>query len=117
MRLSELLGSDVFDHDGVDLGRVRDVRIVQDGPRLGYRGGPLFRVHGLIVGRGAIGERLGFGRGGIEGPWLFAKLFAGRDDRFVPWEQIHTRQGRRIELTVTKDDLGRPHPIEQEDAT
>ena len=50
MRLDELMRARVFDADGVKLGRVRDVRIVQDGPALGHRGAPLFRVHGLILG-------------------------------------------------------------------
>src|SRR4051794_36056497 len=116
MRLDELLQADVFDADGVKLGHVRDVRIVQDGPALGNRGAPLFRVHGLIVGPGAVGERLGYGRAGVKGPWLFTKLFAMRRELFVPWEQIHRRDGARIDLTTTKAELDMPDPIDPMDA-
>jgi hypothetical protein len=116
MRLGELLRSDVFDADGVKLGRVRDVRIVQDGPALGHRGAALYRVHGLIVGGGGVGERLGYGRAGLKGPWLFTKLFARRAEHFVPWEQIGRRGERRIDLTTTKAQLDMPDPIDPEDA-
>src|SRR3954447_21324087 len=116
MRLHELLGSRVYDADGAGLGHVRDVRIVQDGPALGHRGAPLFRVHGLIVGAGGVGERLGYGRAGLKGPWLFTKLFTMRTEHFVPWEQIGRRDGGRIDLTTTKAELAMPDPIDPEDA-
>jgi hypothetical protein len=116
MRLDELLRADVFDADGVKLGHVRDVRIVQDGPALGHRGAPLFRVHGLIVGPGGVGERLGYGRAGLKGPWLFTKLFARRPEHFVPWGQIGRRADGRIDLTTTKAELHMPDPIDPEDA-
>jgi hypothetical protein len=112
MRLDELLRSEVFDADGVKLGHVRDVRIVQDGPALGHRGAKLFRVHGLIVGAGGVGERLGYGRAGVKGPWLFTKLFAMRRELFVPWEQIRRRAEARIDLSTTKADLHMPDPID-----
>jgi hypothetical protein len=115
MRLDDLMALEVFDADGVKLGRVRDVRIVQDGPALGYRGARLFRVHGLIVGPGALGERLGYGRAGVKGPWLFTKLFAMRREVFVPWEEIGRRQDRRIDLTTTKAQLHMPDPIDPRD--
>src|SRR4051812_25437877 len=116
MRLDELLRYEVFDAEGVKLGRVRDVRIVQDGPALGHRGAPLFRLHGLIVGPGAVGERLGYHRAGLKGPWLFTKLFAMRRQVFVPWEQINRSDGGRIDLTTTKAQLDMPDPIDPMDA-
>jgi len=116
MRLDELLRAEVFDADGEKLGHVRDVRIVQDGPALGHRGAPLFRVHGLIVGAGGVGERLGYGRAGLKGPWLFTKLFRPGSERFVPWEQIARRNSDRIDLTTTKAELAMPDPIDPEDA-
>jgi hypothetical protein len=115
MRLSELLGSEVFDAAGASVGRVRDVRIVQDGPNRGYGGEKLFRVHGLIVGAGAVGERLGYARGGVRGPWLFAKVFGARKQSFVPWEQIRRREAGRIDIHLTKDQLDVPAPIDIED--
>jgi hypothetical protein len=115
VRLSELLGAEVFDAGGATLGRVRDVRIVQDGPNHGYGGEKLFRVHGLIVGAGAVGERLGYCRAGVRGPWLFAKIFGARKQCFVPWEQIQRREGERIDIRLTKDQLDVPAPIDIED--
>jgi hypothetical protein len=115
MRLSDLLREDVFDAAGERVGRVRDVRIVQDGPNHGYGGDKLFRVHGLIVGRGAVGERLGYGRAGMRGPWLFMKIFGLRQEWFVPWEQIGSRDGGRIDLLLTKDRLEMPAAIDPAD--
>jgi hypothetical protein len=114
MRLGELLRAEVYDADGVLVGHVRDVRIEQDGPPHGYRGQPLFRVQGLIVGPGALGERLGYGRAEVQGPWLFKKIFS-RDERFVPWEQIRRRDGERIDLTTTKAELEMPARIDPSD--
>jgi hypothetical protein len=114
MRLSELLGAEVFDAGGASVGRVRDVRLVRDGPNHGYGGEKLFRVHGLVVGSGAAGERLGYGRAGLQGPWLFKKIFS-RKERFVPWEQIRRHDGERIDLMTTRAELQMPAPIDPAD--
>src|SRR4051794_19249558 len=53
MRLSDLLSSTVFDAEGREVGRVRDVRLVQDGPIQGTFGAGL-RVEGLIIGSTAV---------------------------------------------------------------
>jgi len=74
LRLSDLLECRVYDRHGVDLGRVSDVRVVQDGAILaGVQA--RFRVDALLVGRGGVGERLGFIRGRVRGPWLLKVLF------------------------------------------
>jgi hypothetical protein len=75
MRLSELLGAEVVDQAGRSAGRVHDVRLVQDGPLIGGFGAGL-RLDGLIVGRRAVGARLGYERGDMGGP-LLVKLAAG----------------------------------------
>lgn len=73
MRISDLLASDVHDASGRSLGRVRDVRIVQDGPPTGgVQAG--FRVDALLVGRGTLGGRLGYYHGQVQGPWLLNAL-------------------------------------------
>jgi len=53
MRLSELLGCVVVDERGRLVGRVHDVRLVQDGPPIGQFGASL-RLLGLLVGRHAV---------------------------------------------------------------
>jgi hypothetical protein len=78
VRISDLLTYMVFSADGAHLGRVSDVRIVQDGPIVGTQAA--FRVDALVVGRGGLAERLGYIRGGVEGPWMLRALF-GRLER------------------------------------
>ena len=85
MRLTDLLGAEVVDRCGQPAGRVNDVRLVQDAPLIGGFGASL-RLDGLIVGRRAMGARLGYERDNINGP-LLVKLLAGwlhLDGRFVP---------------------------------
>lgn len=73
MRLGELMGREVVAADGTALGRVVDVRLVQDGPALGAFGAAL-RVDALIVGRRGVAVRLGYGRANLQGPWLLKTL-------------------------------------------
>ena len=69
MRLGEVLRCEVVTADGRRLGRVSDVRLVQDGPvRRGVQAA--LRVDALVVGRAGLAERLGFVRHGVSGPWL-----------------------------------------------
>lgn len=109
MRLSELLQAHVIDAEGNDLGSVDDVRLVQDGPML-VPFGAAFRVEGLVVGRGAVGTRLGYRRGGVEGPWLLRILFQAleRRARYVPWEQVTSWEGDVIRITGRGDKLDPP---------
>jgi PRC-barrel domain len=54
MRLSELIGSEVRDGNGVVIGTLRDVRLVQDGPDVdGF--GRAFRIKGVLVGGPSMG--------------------------------------------------------------
>ncbi|MCU1401383.1 MAG: hypothetical protein JWN62_4492 [Acidimicrobiales bacterium] len=80
MRLSDLLHYTVRDSDGIELGRVSDVRIVQDGRIL--RGvQAAFRVDALVVGRGGVAERLGYMRARVNGPWLVRVLLTRFEQR------------------------------------
>jgi hypothetical protein len=73
MRISDLLASEVRRADGAVVGKIREVRIVQDGPIVGTQAG--FRVDALLVGKRSLGVRLGYHAGHIRGPWLLNMLF------------------------------------------
>jgi sporulation protein YlmC with PRC-barrel domain len=97
MRLSDLLGSDVVDQAQCLLGRVHDVRAIQDGPVLGPLGAA-FRIEGLIVGRGSIATRLGLDRTDVKGPAAFRFILQRLrpEPVFVPWDRIVALEGHRI---------------------
>ena len=80
MRLSEILDRAVVTADGRPLGKVRDVRLVQDGPLLPGGTQAALRVDAVIVSRGWRGVRLGYLRGEVRGPWLLRTIF-GRLER------------------------------------
>ena len=89
MRLSELLGRDVVDADGRAIGKVKDVRLVQDGPYVeGF--GHALRVEGILCGRGALGVRLGIARANVKGPWPMTAVFRRleRRARYVDWNDV-----------------------------
>jgi sporulation protein YlmC with PRC-barrel domain len=89
MRLSDLLGADTVTLDGRSLGRVRDVRFVQDGHPVGTWGAAL-RLDSLIVGVSAVGVRLGFARSEVRGPWVLKAFLGRRHARLeeVPWAAV-----------------------------
>src|SRR4051794_20018722 len=96
MKVSDLLETTVIDATGRSLGRVRDVRVVQDGP-LHPSGQAGFRVHGLVAGRFALGTRLGYvSRPGspealeTRGPLPLRALFRWlhRNARYIAWQDI-----------------------------
>ncbi len=72
IRMSDVLDCEVYDHAGNKLGKVRDVRLVQDGPLRGAQA--LLRVDAVVVGGSALAGRLGYLRGGARGPWLLAVI-------------------------------------------
>jgi hypothetical protein len=102
VRLSDLLGCDVHDLSGASIGRVHDVRMVQDGP---LRGGTQasIRVDAVLVGRRAWATRLGYQRGGVRGPWLLRQLFGALERRAttiamadLEWDE----DGRRLSMVA-----------------
>ncbi len=111
MRLTELLGAEVVDQAGHSPGRVHDVRLVQDGPVAGGFGASL-RLDGLIVGRRAVGARLGYERRRMKGPLLVRLLFGWlqHDGRYVEWERIERIEPNRILISGTVGDLPAPGP-------
>jgi hypothetical protein len=109
MRLTDLLGAEVVDQAGRSAGKVHDVRLVQDGPLVGGFGAAL-RVDGLIVGRRAVGARLGYERRTMGGP-LLVKLVAGwlhHGGRYVAWDRVRAIEPDRIHISGSADDLPRP---------
>ena len=108
MRMGELLRSDVVDVHGQRVGRVHDIRLVQDGPELG-RSGRALRVDGLVVGRGSLAIRLGYHRAEVTGPFLLGRLFRALEGQahYVEWSQIAERTADRVTLRCSAADLAR----------
>jgi sporulation protein YlmC with PRC-barrel domain len=106
MLASELLGSRVLDADGVDLGHVDDVRVIQDGPLIEGFGAAL-RVSDLVVGPGGLAVRLGYVRHGVRGPAL-VRWWAARSERrclLVPWVDVETVDEKVVRLRRPRRDL------------
>jgi hypothetical protein len=105
MQMSDVMGRPVADADGARVGKVADVRLVQDGPFVEGFGNGL-RVDALVVGRGGVASRLGYVRGGVRGPWLLKVLAAALEGRafLVPWADLEATDdgfvttGRRADL-------------------
>jgi hypothetical protein len=106
MRLSELLRCSVVDASGHEVGGVNDVRLVQDGPYVEGFGDSL-RVEGFVAGSGKMGERLGYHRGGVEGPWVLKVIFSAleRRGRYITWDKVDRIDGDVIHLSVSGDEL------------
>jgi hypothetical protein len=106
VRISDLLDRSVVDVAGADLGKVHDVRLVQDGPP---RGGALaaLRVEALVVGGGALSVRLGYHRHRVRGPAPLRTLFAALERRavVVPGSQVVLTDGGPLQLRGTADEL------------
>ena len=97
MRLTDVLGCEVFNADGESLGRVRDACLKADGPPVGEFG-PALRLHALLVGRGSTGGRLGLARDSVRGPWLLKLVFGRRPRHRVPWTDIESMDRDTIRL-------------------
>jgi PRC-barrel domain len=98
MRLSELIGSEVRDGNGVVIGTLRDVRLVQDGPDVdGF--GRAFRIKGVLVG-GHPWERLGMTRDDVKGPKIFKwwGKRVERDLRYLDWTQVRSFRPGTLEV-------------------
>lgn len=79
MQLSDLLDADVLDATGRHVGRVRDVRLVLDGPVRGVMAQP--RLDAVIIGGNALAGRLGYLRGNVKGPALLRTIFGALERR------------------------------------
>ncbi len=101
MRLGEIISSRVVASDGTVLGKVADVRLVQDGPLL-QSFDAAFRLDALVVGRRAIGIRLGYGRREMRGPWLLQVLLSkmARGAHVVSVDDVESIEIGTITLNV-----------------
>jgi sporulation protein YlmC with PRC-barrel domain len=106
MRVSDLLGAEVLDARGAELGRVYDVRLAQDGLPVGPFGATL-RLRSVLIGATAIGARLGFERSDIRGPWPLRAAFTALHGRMRParWDEVAAIEQDRIRLRVRADQL------------
>jgi hypothetical protein len=98
-RLSELLGAETSAGDGTSLGRVKDVRLVQDGPYVEGFGNAL-RVAGVVVGGRNLGIRMGFARAEVRGPWPLTILFRALERRadYYDWDEVASWEPGRLRL-------------------
>jgi sporulation protein YlmC with PRC-barrel domain len=101
VRLSDLLGAETVTLDGRSIGRVRDVRFVQDGHPIGTWGAA-FRLDSVVVGVSAVGVRLGFARSDMRGPWMLKAFFARRHARLqeVRWAGVAAIEPNRLTVRV-----------------
>jgi sporulation protein YlmC with PRC-barrel domain len=114
MRLTDLLEARLLDVEGVELGRVRDVWLVQDGPPIGPFGAAL-RVERVVAGGAGIGSRLGYERASMTGPWPLAAFFHSRHAHGVSatWSEVAALEEGRILLRPAATALERPESIEE----
>jgi hypothetical protein len=69
---------------------VHDIRFVAAGPPYAGTGKPSYRLDALIVGGRAAGDRLGFTRHEMKGPWPLTVLFPrlARHSYVVRWADV-----------------------------
>jgi hypothetical protein len=113
LRLSDLIGSEVFDSDGAAVGAVGDARLLLAGPAVGEVGVEM-TLDALLVGLGSVGERLGFPlRRGPRRPLVLHRAFrtVASHARDVPWASVDRLEPRAVHLHVGRDELrGLPDP-------
>jgi hypothetical protein len=113
MRLSDVLACELHDAGGKRLGKVRDVRLVMDGPVRGSLA--QLRLDALIVGGGALAGRLGYVRGNVRGPGLLRVVFSRlerrassyRADQVDHWDIEHHRLQLKPDARAERDPEAR----------
>jgi sporulation protein YlmC with PRC-barrel domain len=108
MRLADLIGSTLIDADGVELGEIADVWLVQDGPPVGPFGAAL-RVDALVVGRFGLASRAGFDRPDVTGPapivWFARRRTAHRP--IARWADVAAVEEGRVRIRRRVAELDR----------
>jgi sporulation protein YlmC with PRC-barrel domain len=115
VRLSDILECDMVDDQGERIGRVHDVRLIRQGSPQGMFG-PSYQIVGLIVGRSAIGTRLGFDRTDVKGPWPLKKLFGRTRNKrhYVDWGMVESVDKGLVRLKVGKEACREVPPLPNE---
>jgi sporulation protein YlmC with PRC-barrel domain len=103
MRLSDLLGCAVHDHEGVGLGTVTDVRLAQAGRIQGLSAELL--VESLLVSPRNTGSLFGYERRAEQGPWLVRALVRGlhKNAFRVPWNDVADWDPSAARITLAPD--------------
>ncbi|GHF32498.1 hypothetical protein GCM10017566_01320 [Amycolatopsis bartoniae] len=100
------MGCRVFDRDGREVGHVHDLVFRRIPPR---RDGdpPRFDLIGLECGKQAIGDRLGYVRGTMAGPWPLPGLFRwlARRSLVAEWSDVASIERPRIILRKRREEL------------
>jgi hypothetical protein len=80
--------------------------LVREGPEQGLFG-PGYVLHGLLIGPASIGDRLGFDRATLHGPWMLKRLFVWmhRNARLVDWALIESMGEGEVRINVSRDRL------------
>ena len=106
MRISDLLDRQVVDAEGAPVGKVHDVRLVQDGPLLAG-GLAALRADALVVGGGTLSVRLGYHRHGVRGPAPLRALFSALERRavVVPWPALVLTDDGPLRLRCRRAEL------------
>jgi sporulation protein YlmC with PRC-barrel domain len=109
MRASELIGRRVLDPRGHEIGRAHDIRIEQSRDA--------YRISGLTVGPVALAQRLGYGRGEMEGPWPLTVLFRALASRslFVPWSDVTDLPQGTVQIRRSEHELGSVRQADRSD--
>jgi sporulation protein YlmC with PRC-barrel domain len=109
MRVTDLIGHEVFGADGTTLGKVHDVRLVRQA-RYGAAGA--LRLDGLVIGKGGAAVRLGYASDDVTGPWLLKAVLGrvARRARYVPWTDVQLVDGR-IVVRADHASLRRPREV------
>ena len=111
MRVTDLLGREVLDADGMSLGPVRDIRMRWDEQAVPPPGvSSRFDIAGLVVGDGRFAgaaHAWGFAEGRADGPALLRVLFsqAVQAARFVPVAYVSSWGPDRIQLCCREAQL------------
>jgi len=110
VRLSELLGLQVFDRDGERLGTAEDLRLVQDGPMTGPYAAAL-RVSGIIVVERRHHRLLGYERD--VGPAIIRMITRSitGDVTFVPWEDVQRVDDQGVHVGTAKAECRQLHEL------
>src|SRR5205823_2097617 len=107
LRVSDLVGAQVFDVDGDPIAGVAEVRLRADGPAIDAVGVAM-TVDSLLVGLGAVGDRLGFALPhGPTRPFPLDRVFRAlaRRARVIPWPSVDELGPRCIRLSVARAAL------------
>lgn len=110
VRASDILGKEAWHESGVKLGIVHDIRAVQEKP-FGSTGA--LRVTGIVVGRGSVGVRLGYGSPEQTGPALLHAIFGrrARHARHIPWHEVHI-EADRVVVRTPLDAMQHPNDLD-----